>query len=351
MAPDFDDDWKTLRGNRFPIEKLQAVDHIVTHKDCADGLASAMILHDVLPRARITFLQYNSPEQKKLPAEPGMLFCDFSPDKNRVQEFVEVGALCLDHHKFAKGIVEAFTGNGVFADEVEQPGVCGAVLAYRHVWLPLQEADSPSPGLGTQRPTWSSQRAVEGFATLAGIRDTWQKQNPRWREACEQAEAIKFWPLEDLLSASHMTWDGLMQPVGRILFQKNLDYAKLLAETSYRFTTPEGTRVVIFGGISMSSDTAEAVGEEADIVVGFGYKCDEGLPVVIYSTRSHTTYDVGAFCAAQGGGGHTKAAGFSVKLTDLANTPNPYEHFRQILNGYETWKKNPSLRPNQTGED
>lgn len=317
------------------LEKLLAVTHIVTHKDCADGMASAMILKNVLPGTKLTFLHYSSPDHKDLVAEPGMLFCDFSPAKDRVQEFVDVGSLVLDHHKFARETVEAFGVNGIFADEATEPGVCGAVLAYRHVWLPLQEASSPPPGLGSSKPQPLVDAIVKDLATLAGIRDTWQKHDPRWQAACEQAEALRWWPEDHLVGSPLTSWPGYIQPLGGILFAKNLKYAKQLSETSYRFVSKKGTRVLIFGGVSMSSDTAEQAGDTADLVVGFSYKCDDGKPVVIFSTRTRgETFNCGEFCVAHGGGGHTKAAGFTLPLT-LDTDPNPIQHFRGILEAYE----------------
>ncbi len=344
----------------IPIEKLLAVTHIVTHKDCADGMASAMILKDVLPGAKVSFIHYSSPEHKALVAEKGMLFCDFSPyierpvlavvptdeqlkafveaDK-RAKEFIAADTLVLDHHKFAKETVEAFGENGIFADEATEPGVCGAVLAYRHVWLPLQEASSPSPGLGSLKPQPLVEAIVRDLATLAGIRDTWQKQDHQWQAACEQAESLRWWPEEHLVGSPPTSWPGLIQPIGGILFAKNLKYAKQLSETSYRFVSKKGTRVLIFGGVSMSSDTAEQAGDTADLVVGFSYKCDDGKPVVIFSTRTRgNEFNCGEFCVAHGGGGHTKAAGFTLPL-NLDMDRNPFQQFREILEAYENRMK------------
>ena len=113
----------------IPLEVLKAVKTIVAHEKCPDGIAAALILKDVLPEARVIFCQYSTPEHETLAAEPGMLFADFSPPKARVQEFVDKGAVVLDHHKTAKDIVAAFGDNGVFGDEIAEPGVSGAVLA------------------------------------------------------------------------------------------------------------------------------------------------------------------------------------------------------------------------------
>jgi len=327
--------------SQFSLEKLRAVKHIVTHRDCADGTSSAMILRDAFrgQGVKLTFLQYNTPEQRALEAEPGMLFCDFSPSRERVQEFVDVGTLVLDHHKFAKDVVDAFGENGVFADEVSDPGVCGAMLAYQHVWKPLDEARGRGVWMDADPLT---DDIIRDLATLAGIRDTWQKADSRWLAACEQAEALRFWPLERLLDQDPHGWPDLIQPIGSVIFAKNLQRAQELVETSYRFVSSRGTKVLIFGGTSMSSDAAEAAGDTVDLVVGFSYKTDEGKPIVIFSTRSHADFNCGAFCKAHGGGGHTKAAGFSVPL-DLGRSlrrvsgpdPNPFQHFLEILEAYE----------------
>jgi hypothetical protein len=342
--------------SQFSLEKLRAVKHVVTHKDCADGTSSAMILQDALGQGvKTTFIQYNTPEQRALVAEPGMLFCDCTPTRERMQEFVEVGALVLDHHKFAKDVVDAFGESGVFADEVAEPGICGAVLAYRHVWQPLQRAQ-----MGRSRAFQEfmgsktdplSEDILRDLATLAGIRDTWQKHDPRWLAACEQAEALRFWPMERLLGSDPNTWPGLIQPIGSVIFAKNLKKAQKITETAYRFVSTGGTRVIIFEGGGMSSDVAEAAGNTADLVVGFSYKTDEGNPIIVFSTRSHADFNCGAFCKAHGGGGHTRAAGFSVPLGRgpsfqrmPPSSPNPFLHFAEILGAYERAEEAEAIR-------
>ena len=84
---------------RFPLDKLMAVKTIICHGgNCPDGVASAILLHDVLPDAELKFVQYGTEEQKALRATSGMLFADFSPHAETFQKFVDAGAIVLDHH-------------------------------------------------------------------------------------------------------------------------------------------------------------------------------------------------------------------------------------------------------------
>lgn len=309
----------------IPLSALQATRTIITHDNCPDGTASAIILRDALPAATIQFVQYGTDEYKNLPAEPGMLFCDFSPPAERAQEFVNAGALVLDHHKYAKGVVEMFGENGVFADETTEPGVCGAVLAYLHVWKRLTP-----PALASAMEPF-----LEQFATLAGVRDTWQKHDPRWGEACAQAAVLSFIPNERWLAAGLVNirgdWAANYGPLGKLLIEKlNADTARVI-EKGWRFTTIKGTRVIVIPSKGLTSDAAEMLGNEVDLVVGFGYTYEKGSdkPLLVLSTRSRGSFDCGSFCKAHGGGGHTKAAGcsFGVELDAL----NPYAFIAVLL--------------------
>lgn len=322
-------------------EKLQAVRIIISHDKCPDGTASALILADALPDARVKFIQYGSDEYKNLPAQPGMLFCDFSPPAERAQEFVDAGAIVLDHHKYAKSVVELFGVNGVFADEKAEPGVCGAVLAYRHVWKPLcdKACDACRCNLPDESCKCPPSRFVERFAALAGVRDTWQRQDARWGEACVQSSVLAFVPnekwLEQGLRQVAARWLDTHEPLGRLLVEKqNADVVRV-CEKGWRFTTARGTRVIVIPSTGLTSDSAELLDEAVDVVVGFGYTYEQGVdrPQLILSTRSHTDFDCGAFCKTHGGGGHTKAAGcsFPVGKDDL----NPYTTIEALFRGHD----------------
>lgn len=309
----------------IPTDILQSVRTLVLHDHCADGLASALLLRDALPNVELLFAQYGSPAHRELPATPGMLFCDFSPPLERAEEFARAGAVVLDHHRTAEPVVRAMGERGIFGDEALDPGVCGAVLAYRHVWQPLRRGDGSDVN--------ALDAFAERFATLAGVHDTWQTKDARWHAARAQVELLRFLPREDWLSHTlaeiAQTWDADVARFGEGLLAKNEDRVAYTIKGAHRFTTPAGKRVVAFEGTSISSDAAEAIDKDADIVVGFGFGVEAGQPKMRFSVRSHTGFDCAAFARERGGGGHTAAAGFAVMLTP--SDPHPYAMVERLF--------------------
>jgi hypothetical protein len=311
---------------------LDEVTHVVVHGGgCPDGIASAILLADALGGVKLDFLAHGTPEYEKLEARPGMLFCDLTPPAARVQEFVNAGAIVLDHHAKQREIVEAFGARGVYADLATEPGVSGAALAFREVWQWRAPEGST---------IWARAHA---FAKLAGIRDTWQTRHPDWKAACEQAEALRFYPwsfFEKAAEPFHYTGQGHFQQllaIGPVLVERTrLATERTVAEAFGRVTT-RGTRLMIVG-TTHTSDAAEAVGDQADLVVGFAYSCEvideRGAKVALQlSMRSQGGYDVGALCKSLGGGGHHAAAGARVHVN--SSDPNPYEAIWRLVEDFE----------------
>jgi len=319
------------------FEGTQKVAHIITHDHCPDGTASAIILkasalmHYALD---VTFLQHGTDAYENLQAEEGMIFCDISPPQKRVQEFVDAGAIVLDHHVTAKETVEAFGDRGIYR---EGPGISGATLAYDAIYAPMKAAY----GYDVTDMSRADERA-QTLARLAGIRDTWQRSDPNWQKACEQASLLLFFPnrwwLEDPgygylvyeYAGDNRDYPFEIVEVGKVAFQQHLDKVKKACDEAYRFTTARGTRVVVIASTTLTSDAAELVGDEADLVVGFRYAIESGKTKIILSTRSHASFDCAAFCKANGGGGHRAAAG-------CATLPigQPYQQLQIMIHDWE----------------
>ena len=296
---------------------------LVTHARCPDGTASALIVMDALPqKIDVKFVQYNTPEHVQLEATPGMLFVDFTPPRERLQEFVDAGALVLDHHKSQRDIIEAFgSDHSIYGDETKDPGVSGAVLAWQHIWLQHKHMTSNS----------SYGQWVANFAKLIGIRDTWQKTSPDWERACATASALMFFPSpEDAIALGLpnlcVGWDTRYSWAGTVTYDKHKARAKYVAEHAYRWLSPSGVRAALFQGASLSSDGVEHL-PDTDLVVGFDVIYEGCVVKYIYSCRSRTDFDCSSFARKYGGGGHVRAAGFSM----MHPACDPYMLFTKLL--------------------
>ncbi len=296
---------------------LAQVRTIVAHENCADGTASAILLHDALPHCEVIFADYGR-DADRLPARDGMLFCDFSPPPERVDEFVAAKAIVLDHHRSAREVIARFGEWGIYADEEKDPGVSGATLAFREVWLPLR-GDSAERGF------------AEAFATAAGARDTWHTASPSWQAGCVQQSVLttfgqRYW-LTIPLSTLATDWATRYVPMGeQVLSRKRARLVDTIRQ-GYRFTTRRGLRVLAMNSLGSASDAAGEA--DVDLVIAFDIVVDEGHLRMRMSLRSHTGFDCAAFATAHGGGGHTRAAGCAIRVGP--EDPQPYRLLERLL--------------------
>lgn len=286
---------------------LTRLRRLVTHDNCMDGLATAMLVREALPDLPITFIQYNTPEHRDLAVEPGLLFCDMTPPRERVREFVAAGAYCLDHHLHARDLVEAFGERGAFADEKLKPGVSGAVLAYNYITL-----------------QGSAIILKPRFAVLAGIRDTWQKDSLEWQSALELHAVLEHYPREYWLEG------GGLRPVFPIEYALQLSSTlgpMLLRDKARRvesvlskgmLVSDSETSAVRWGFTATRSELVSDLAEAArqlpapvHVLVNCHLRVQDGQVCRVFSLRSDGSVDVGRLAKHYGGGGHSRAAGFS----------------------------------------
>ncbi len=314
----------------IPLEKLREVQTIVVHGNCSDGLASAIILDDILPGREIIHFAHHS--TTPLESKPGMLFCDISPPRARVEEFKAVGAIVLDHHRSAREVTEAFEHH-VFGDEWKDRGVSGAVLAHREVWKVLH-------------PHWLGQQdfdpqGVEHFAKVIGIRDTWQTKDPLFGQGCVFAEMLSFFPRKywlgtpspQMLRIHNRETLASRMRVGEVAMENKMEGSKHLAEHGLYFRSrSKGTHCVILPGRRIN-DAADMVRPDSELILGFSYLAEKDEVKLLISARTRHGYNCAQFCAFYGGGGHTEAAGCDVPVPDRGL--NPYDMIRDMVETYE----------------
>jgi hypothetical protein len=295
----------TDRINAIPRDAIERLTKIVTHAGCPDGIASAMILHRAFPELPVEFIYHGTPEHNQAPC--AALFCDFSPPAERADAWREAGAIVIDHHATARGVVESFADCGVFADEAANPGVSGAFLAFL---LASSVCGSMVPLSDPQGLGW----AWAQFAEVVGIRDTWRRAHvskETWERACALASTLTFYGAEHWLKVGTLpNRDELL--VGSMLHARRVAKARELGLALPRhYAGSIGFALFNDSTEKLTSDVGEAareLGRPLDFVAGFFFSETGQL---VFSLRSVADgFDVGALAKANGGGGHTKAAGF-----------------------------------------
>ena len=308
------------------------IDLIVYHDNCGDGIASMMIAKRAFPRAKIVAVNYGSTLDELAPRS-NMLFVDMTPPRDRVADFVNAGAWVVDHHAKAKDIVDRFGLRGIFGDEKTEPGVSGA-------WL---IADALS--LTDLEP-------IKIFARTVGVYDTWQTQAFEFEAARVVQEVLRHFPDArwefriahangrefEILTEAELEFGRELVATKNAAVQKAVDNC-VLFEVGYMPKPEDGSSVwlaMFNDGNAAISMAAEALREgakrtgapaglseddgadpklfmvRADVACGFFYTQRANLPRMTFSLRSNGKIDVGAFCRSMGGGGHSRAAGFTV---------------------------------------
>lgn len=304
----------------IPLSLLRSTTDIYVHRRslqsaCPDGRATGYILQAALPTAHVHEVAYDSRAHRNMVAKPGMLFGDLSPHRSRVADLKNVDPIILDHHKSAADILAQFP-HSVYADEVTEPGVSGAVLALTEVWIPLvgvHRCDACRCALPDESCSCPPLRAMRELAALVGIRDTWQKNHPRFNEASELSAFLEFAALSTLSTMTPVQILETGKRLGPMLRARKLDEAQHAIETSTTITSGRHT-ILLFANTELSSD-ASTFAPEDTIVCGYDMVHDGPEMRIQFSLRSRNGLDLTPIAKRFGGGGHKAAAGFSVEVT------------------------------------
>lgn len=284
----------------FKAPRPDQITRIISHRSCADGFASALILRACYPDARVEFIQHETPSQRELdPSDGCAIFCDITPHESNAQAFADAGHYCLDHHKTQKHIVEMFGDRGVFAEEGERTS--GAGLAFK---------------VFEQRmPLYERKEELRDFTELACIYDTWVRDSPRWKEASEQAGYLHFLGQERAMARKSIALTKEEKMFARVLSERHLENAKKAYEERILpignfgvFADDEEGRL-----INEVADHAREVGSNYTAIIGFQTKPQDEITLRYkFSVRRvDPTYDCSKATRFFGGGGHSGAGGFS----------------------------------------
>lgn len=300
------------------MKDLREIKTLVTHQYCHDGVASALLVKDVVPNIEVIWLTPGSLEHKTLSPRPNCLWCDIVPHPSSAEDWVAVEPIVLDHHVGNASTTALFGDNSVF---LSQDGVCGATLAFQYVWKHLADEGKRA----NQR-----EREIEGLIKLVGIKDTNLTSDKGWKDSSYLQQALTFYNFEELSKGFPSIYEEMK--VGKLLLEKETESVKKAVAESYRFSH-QGKNVICFMGTRLSSDVANLVDQQYDIVVGCGLHPHRNNQISYrFSIRSHSGFDCAKFTAFFGGGGHKEAAGMSI-IDGMASS-NPFAKFENLFRIY-----------------
>lgn len=303
------------------IEKLKNVRSCYYHESCPDGTASAMICRVALgPDVEFHSIQYGTKHMEEIEPREGQLFIDITPPISRWEEWKNFSPIVLDHHETAKHVTEGL--GGIYGlNETHS----GAMLAFDHVLSAFAETMKAD-----DLCKWKE------FAELAMVRDTWKKDDARWKDACAQAKALQFHGSKKLINVagSGEFPFGEFRALGLSLFEQAENKTKLVAKTAYlkSIQTEKGELKTAFFNCTegIISDVANLLLEEgSDIAIGYFHIFEGGSLKIQVSIRTHGKVSASAIAKYYGGGGHERAAGFSLKLNEA---PTPDQLSEKIIN-------------------
>ena len=298
-------DWGSAVSAKLLIDP-GAVRKLITHANCADGLAAAIVARESCgPTLPIEFVAYGTEQHRTLTPEPGVVFADFSPHPDTVEAWLPFDPIVLDHHVHARAIVASFP-RGVFDNKQS-----GALLLLAHL------------------ATFHSNNLAR-LAVLADVRDRWVKESQWWPAAQAQARVMMSLHRDVALALGS---SGLRQfeDFGMYLAETERLRAAEVVSTLRRQPVGEFTVGVVASGSALSSMIGDLAREQGfDLTACFHLQEDPatGRKSVVYSLRSSERIDCGAFAKWLGGGGHQRAAGFDVDFSYAQPDPWAFVFFK-----------------------
>ena len=279
----------------------------VTHKNCPDGAAAALLLKLIFPKISVFHCAHNRIDQeclrlaKAAPPGSGLIIADICPSQPVVETLMHLAAekklvLCIyDHHESTKWL-EAFAQEKRENIEIIfDNDRCGSKIVFDRYWESHKEILQP----------------YQEFIEVSNDRDLWLKQHKKSDEL-----AMLHSILGDLGFVERFlknpTFDYLPTEASVLEYatKKQKDESEKLLRRLKIKTDSRGFRYGVIYGEGESSNLLNEAIERNKLE----YAMLINLHTCKGSIRGKGNFDCAAFAEKHGGGGHKCASGFRVKV-------------------------------------
>ena len=270
----------------------------ILHHDDSDGYCSALAAYLIYKDSAVYIpVQYKQPfPDIVLDKETTIFVVDFSYSREILEDVAsKVKAITvIDHHETAK---EQLKGLPYAIFDMEHSG---AMLCW--YYFHLHKSTPFIVQLVEDRDLWRF-KYEDSKAFEAGL------------QATGKAKDLNFW-------VSLMNQEKMYEVIanGKMLLKSQDGYIKSFVNSGkYKVSSLVNCKVAVFNTTTLISELGNAIYEQTDNLVDFTmsyFISKEGN--VIFSLRApkHNEVNVGEIAKSFGGGGHAKAAGFSMSLAE-----------------------------------
>jgi oligoribonuclease NrnB/cAMP/cGMP phosphodiesterase (DHH superfamily) len=290
-----------------------AIDCLITHKDCADGFCCFWQVKKAFPDVEVLFANYGDllPDAGWYDGKR-VLIADFSypPEQMAVIAAKAKSVVCLDHHRSAirkwdgQSVVLAADGApdgyGRWSTNVEwrfDEKKSGAML----VWECLNQDKKDQP------------RLVPWLVRFVQDRDLWKWELPDSRAISAYIASVpKTMEAWDALDVEFQTEDGLKAAakIGGAILRTNEQYIDGIVIKSSYWSFAEGEMVSIMNTTHLYSEVGERMSKGVPFSVTYWDDRQRGVRKWSLRSQKDGGTDVSMVAEQLGGGGHPNAAGF-----------------------------------------
>lgn len=288
---------------------------VIYHANCADGFTAAWAVRQAID-ADFCPAAYGDPPPPHVPGRDVILldFC-YPPDDMRLLQKLAASILVLDHHKSAESTLQPEYKHIVRIDHSADNWGWPKVLEYARAdkkWL--QHAvvyalfDMERSGAGIAWDFFHPGKARPAFLDHVEDRDLWRFALQHTREICATVHSHPY---------TFPAWDALAAETTYSLYQQGLVLERARAKDVAEQVALSRRELVIGNYHVPAANVPRALVSEAGHLMGKGrafaacyYDTADGRVFSLRSTPD--AVDVSEVAALYGGGGHARAAGFTV---------------------------------------
>lgn len=320
------------------INNILEAKTVYYHSGCPDGIIAREFIFRLLTDGlnvpcRAVFEPYFP--GNKLDVTNNCVFVDSSPIQDQYEDFLKAGAVILDHHITNKpnnydDLDKQYPDQLLFGLNANNES--GTQLAFECLEFHFKSKGYINFTLNVERH----------IANLIAIGDCWDSQNPLFERARFFGQYIGLYGNEYDKGIPSQNFIEQTIEYGNIRKRQfDRQVKKVIIKQSPMIVPEKVLKIAFMNTHDGMSDVSELLrtDQNVDLIVGWIIQriLIDGVPtdVISYSTRSNDKFDCSKFakyCNIRGGG-HPKAAGFTIKLSDT-NRLNGIEYFMKLLSAY-----------------